>query len=225
MKRFLKMVILGSCVGGLVLFIKIAFHISNATIWKYYLIFSAIVIGGTIGFNLCYNFYYQKKMNAAAQLYKADRIEEYIVELERMRSRAKGRFAIALIAVNLSAGYSELKRFDKAIEILQSISDVKLSGVLKVVYRINLCSSYFYQKQTDRAMEVYENSQKIFAKYRDGELYGGNIAILDIYAAISRGDYAYAGKMLKIAQETWKNSRFLEDYQYFEDILQRRSAE
>lgn len=225
MKRIFKIIIIGFCWGSLFLLAKIIFQISDNALWQYYLILSGIVLVGTVVFNLFYNFYYQKKMKAALQLYKAGRTEEYIAEVESMRCRAKGRFANNLLTINLSVGYCELKQYDKATELLESLSNVKLPGVFKLIHRINLCLCYFYQKQTDHAMTLYEDSQKIFDPYRNGKLYGGNIAILDIYAAISVKDYTRAAKLLRTAQSTWNDPHFLDDYRYLEENLHQRQIE
>ena len=102
---------------------------------------------------------------------------------------------------------------------MESISDVKLSGDLELVHRLNLCLCYFYQKQTGRAMALYESSQRILNPYRSSKLYGGNIAVLDIYAAIGHKDYARAAKLLQTARSTWDNPRFLDDYCYLEENI------
>lgn len=222
MKRFFRTLILGICWALPFLLAEIIFQIPYLTLLRYYLFLSGILIAGMTGFNLCYNLYYQKKMNAAAQLFKTGRTEEYIAEVESMRRRAKGRFAIQLCTVNLSAGYSNLKQYDKAVELLESLSDQKMSGVLKLVHRLNLCICYFYQKQTDRAMALYKDSQEIFRQYRNSKSYGGNIAILDIYAAVGAMDYTYAAQLLHTARSTWTNPRFLEDYQYLEEQIHPR---
>ena len=68
-------------------------------------------------------------------------------------------------------------------------------------------------------MTLYESSQRIFNPYRNSKLYGGNIAVLDIYAAIGHKDYARAAKLLQTARNTWDNPRFLDDYCYLEKII------
>ena len=124
-----------------------------------------------------------------------------------------------MLTINLSAGYCRLGQYDKAAELLEHLSNVKLSGVLKLVHCINLCYCYFYLKQTDRAMALYESSQGVFNPYRNNKLYGGNIAVLDIFAAIGMKDYARAAELLQTAKSTWDESRFLDDYRYLEENI------
>lgn len=225
-KWMLRTIIIGVCLGSLFLLGKIIFQISDAEIWNYYLTFagvvlacSVIVLVGSIGFNLIYNFRYQKKMNAAIQLLHAGHTEEYIEKMESMLSLAKSRFAVNLLTINLSAGYINLKQYDKAAQLLEPLSKVKLLAPFKVVHRINLCLCYFYQKQTERAMALYEDSQTLFRSHQSRKLYGGNIAILDIHAAISKEDYTQAEELLHTAQTAWDDPLFLEDYHQLEQIL------
>lgn len=225
MKRIVKSIMVGVCVGLLLLAGKIVFQISDSIFWQYYLIGGGIVIVGMAAFNIFYNRYYLKKMKATVPLLEAGCAEEYITEVEAMRHRAKGRFASSMLTINLSAGYCELKQYDKAVELLESISNVKLPGNLKLVHRLNLCLCYFYQNQTDRAMRLYESSQRVFQPYRNGKLYGGNIAVLDIYAAIGAKNYARAANLLQTARNTWNDPRFTDDYRYLEENIHQPQAE
>lgn len=207
------------------LFVKIVFQFSDDIFWKYYLLGGGIVLVGSAAFNFCYNRYYLKKMKAAAQLLKANRIEEYITKVESMRHRAKGRFTKSMLTINLSAGYSKLKQYDKATELLESISSMKLPGDFKLVHRLNLCLCYFYQEQTELAMTLYKSSQRIFNPYRNSKRYGGNIAVLDIYAAIGAKDYARAANLLQTARGTWNDPRFIDDYCHLEENIHQSQAE
>lgn len=207
------------------LFVKIVFQIHDDVFWQYYLILSGIVLVGFTTFNIFYNLHYLKKMKAALPLYKAGRTEDYIAEVESLRCRAKGRFANNMLTINLSAGYCKLEQYDKAAELLESLSNVKLSGEYQLVYCINLCLCYFYQKQTDRAIALYESSQRIFNPYRNSKSHGGSIAVLDIFAAIGVKDYVRAAKLLQEARSRWDDTRFLDDYRYLEEIIHQPRAE
>ena len=147
MKRMGKIIMAGLCLGLPLLFVKIVFHIPDDVFWKYYLICGGIAVVGTTAFNILYNRRYLKKMQAAAHLLESNRAEEYITEVESMRRLAKGRFANCMLTINLSAGYCKLKQYDKAAELLESVSNVKLSGDIELVHRLNLCLCYFYQNK------------------------------------------------------------------------------
>ena len=225
MKRIVYIIIAGFCWGLLLLIAKIVFQIPDDAFWQYYLVLSGILIIGSAAFNVSYNLHYLKKMKTAVPLLEAGRAEEYIAEVESIRRRAKGRFANSMLTINLSAGYCKLEQYDKAAELLERLSNVKLSGVLKLVHCINLCYCYFYLKQTDRAMALYESSQRVLNSNRNPKQYGGNIAILDIFAAIAVKDYVRAAELLQTARSTWEDSRFEEDYRYLEEILCQLQSE
>ncbi len=225
MKRIQKILVGGICLGLILLYVKIAYQIPDNVFLRYYLIIGGIVIVGAVVFNYAYNLHFAKKMSAAMQLYRAGSFEHYIEEVEAIRRRSKGRFAISLSTINLSAGYYKLKQYEKAIELLESLSNVKLPGELQVVYCINLCQTYFYTGRADRAMELYESSQAVFQPYRNKMPHGGNIAIVDIFAAIEKKEYDRAAELLKTARNTWDDPNYQEDYHGLEERLHDAQAE
>ena len=122
--------------------------------------------------------------------------------------------------MNLAAGYIDLKQFDKAIELLEGISDKKLAGTaVKTVYRLNLCTCYFNTDQGEKALKLYNDSQKIFEAQRGGKLYGVNIAVVDMLAAIQNRRYDQAEQLLDQARRTWDDPRFREAFQEIERTL------
>ena len=69
-------------------------------------------------------------------------------------------------------------------------------------------------------MQLYEASEAVFLPYRDRQPYGGNLAVLDMLAALERKEYAAAGAMLAEAREKWDSPRLAEDYAYIEECLE-----
>lgn len=224
MKRFLKMIAIGVTIGILLVIVQIAFNIPREIFLHYYKICGVAVILGVVFFNLFYNLSYQKKMKEAVKFLEAGNEKEYIEEVEALLSTAKGRNLKNFLKVNLSAGYCDLNEYEKAIGLLESLMDEKMYGVLKMVQRLNLCVCYFYSNKGKKAMDLYESSQKEFAPFLKAKLYGGNIAVLSIFAAIEKGDLANAGNLLKSAREEWDNSRLQDDYQYLEERIQHEQS-
>lgn len=225
MKRMGKILVAGLCLGVPLLLAKIAFQIPDRVFWRYYLVFGGIVIAGAVAVNFLYNGWYMMQVRRAVQLLRDGRAKEYVERLEALHRRARGRFARSMLTINLAAGCIELKQYGRAAELLESVSDVKLSGDLKLVHRLNLCLCYFYQKQTDRAAALYESSRQVFAPYRDRGPYGGNIAVLDIYATVGAKEYARAEGLLKEARSTWTDPAFADDYRYLEEQIHRQRTE
>ncbi len=221
MKRLLIIFALGLIIGILLLIVQQVFQIPKDVFMHYYWILGAVVVVGAVLFNLFYVRNYQKKMKAAAALLDSGKTDEYIKVVGALRRNAKGRYLKNLFIVNLSAGYCDLKEYGKAIELLESLSDERLYGILKLVHRLNLCGSYFYNHQPEKAMAMYMSSQKEYGPYRESKMYGGYIAVLDVFAAIEIGELSRAKELLEAARGSWNNPHLQDDYSYLEDRLQK----
>lgn len=225
MKRILKIVAIGIIIGILLVIVQIVFRIPKDVFLHYYWICGVLVILGAVIFNLFYNLRYQKKMKDAAILLENGKAKEYIEAVEELLKNAKGRHLKNFLTVNLSAGYCDLKEYEKAIELLESLLSVRLNGVLKMVQRLNLCVCYFYSNQGEKGITLFESSQKDFKPFLKSKLYGGNIAVLDIFVAIEKGEFIRAKELLKSARNDWDNPRLQDDYQYLEEILHNEQRE
>lgn len=220
MKRVLKIIILGVCIGLLSVVVQGALHIDRDVFIHWYWIIAAVVVLGAVLVNVIYNISYQQRMKKLVPLLEEQRPQEYIAGVEKLLETARGQNLRKILTMNLAAGYIDLKQFDKAIELLEGISDKGLAGgAVKAVCRLNLCTCYFQSAQGDKALELYHDSQKIFEPQRNGKLYGGNIAILDMLAAIQSGEHARAERLLDQARQTWSDPRFQEAFQEIEQTL------
>lgn len=220
MKHILKVVGIGVGLGLVLLFLKQALRIPEETFMKYYWIFGVAVIVAVVLFNFFYIRSYQKKMKAAALLLEQGETKEYIEAVEALRQKAKGRYLKNLFTLNLSAGYCDLKEYKKAIELLKSLEKARLYQNLKLVYHINLCVCYFYDGQTEKALALYESGQKLFRSPLATKLYGGNIAVLDVFALIEQGELNRAKELLTTARGAWSDARLQTDFAYLEERLQ-----
>lgn len=220
MKRLLKVVAIGVCIGLFLGVLKGAFQIDDDVFYLWYWGIGVAVILGAVLVNVLYNISYQRRMKKLIPLLEGKRPREYVAGVERLLETAKGENLKKILKMNLAAGYIDLKEFDRAIELLEGISDKGLVGsAVKTVYRLNLCTCYFQSARGEKALELYNDSQKIFEPQRGGKLYGGNIAILDMLAAIQSKEYAQADQMLNQARQTWSAPRFQEAFQEIEDTL------
>lgn len=220
MKHTLKVIGIGVGLGLVLLFFKEALRIPEEIFMKYYWIFGTAVIVAAVLFNFFYIRSYQKKMKAAALLLEQGETKEYIQVVEDLRKKAKGRYLQNLFTLNLSAGYCDLKEYDKATQLLKGLENVRLHQDLKLVYHINLCFCYFYDEQTEKALALYENSQKLFHSPLATKLYGGNIAVLDVFALVEQREYDRAKELLTTARGTWSDSRLQAEFEYLEEKLQ-----
>ena len=220
LKRILKIVALGVCIGLVSAVLQTALHVDRDVFLHWYWIVAVAVVAGAVLINVAYNIFYQQKMKKLIPLLEARKPREYIAGVDRLLATAKGQSLRKILTMNLAAGYIDLKQFDKATELLEEISDKGLTGsAAKTVYRLNLCTCYFQSGQGEKALELYNDSQKIFEPQRKGKLYGANVAILDMLAAIQSKQYSQAGQLLDKARQTWDTPRFQEAFQEIESTL------
>lgn len=220
MKRVLKIVAIGVCIGLVLGVLKGVFQIDDDVFNHWYWIMAIAVVLGAVLVNVLYNISYQRRMKKLIPLLEAKRPQEYVAGVERLLETAKGENLKKILKMNLAAGYIDLKEFDRAIELLEGISDKGLVGsAVKTVYRLNLCTCYFQSGRGEQALKLYHDSQKVFEPQRNGKLYGGNIAILDMLAAIQSKEYVRAEQLLDEARQTWSDPRFQEAFQEIKDTL------
>ena len=218
MKHFLKVVVAGLCIGIALAVFKESLAVDSALFWRWYLIAAAVIIVGTAVFNILYTRHYAKKMQELVPLLESDQPAAYLDGLEELLGTVKTRGLRDMLRLNLSAGYCELDRYEEAIAVLESI---KFGGsrAPETVRRINLCVCLFRTGRAAEAMELYRGSEKWFAPFRGKEPYGGNLAVLDIHAAMVEGRYVEARTMLEHARETWNRSRLQKYYDQLEQLI------
>lgn len=220
MKRIWKIIVIGVCSGLVLVALQMALHIDRDVFLRWYWAAAAVVVLGAVLVNVGYNIFYQKRMQKLVPLLEAKKPREYIAGVEQLLKTAKGQSLRNILTMNLSAGYIDLKEFSKAIELLEGISDRRLVGTaVKTVCRLNLCTCYFQTGQGEKALALYRDSQSIFEAQRKGGLYGGNIAIVDILAAVQKQEYSQAEQLLDRARRTWDAPRFQEAFQEIEQVL------
>ena len=208
MKRFGKILMLGICIGIVSVFIQNTFHIEKTTFLRSYWMIGIAVVLLAVLFNIGYNLVYLKKMNSAMQLLESCRPQEYVQTMERLLQKAKGKGLQKVLLLNLTAGYCDLKEYEKALEILENMSRTKLKGGLELVHHINLCMCYFYTGQIEKAMALYEKPKEGFPAYiKYPDAFTQYFFSLDILAAIAATDFTKAQELLKQAEEAWHNPR------------------
>lgn len=225
MKRKRKIIGFGICIGIMLAIAKNAVGLENALFWRYYGIFAAIILVGSVGINIAYNRSYQRKMQRILSLLE-ERPREYIAQLEGMLEKAKGENLRNVLRLNLAAGYMEAGERPRAIAILEELSGQRLPGAAaKVAHTINLCECYFYTNQSEKAMQLYRENTALFTRFREDAQYGGNIAALDILAAYCEGELARAAELLEAAQRKWDKPRFQRDFQEIAAHMDGRERE
>lgn len=219
MKRIVRPLLVGLCIGIALAILQQALHIDQDVFMFWFWVIAAVCIVGIVLFNLLYIRRYQQKMRQALAVLEAGQAREYLAIVEGLLQTARGRYLKSCLKLDLAPGYCDLKQYDKAIAILEELSQARLKGVVKMIHRLDLCICYFYTGQTARAMELYETGQKEFSPWRTTPVYGGSIAVLDMFALIAQGRRDEATKLLQHARATWTSPRLQDDYDYIGKLL------
>lgn len=203
MKRMLKILALGICLGVGLYGIQQGLNIDEAVFLRWYWIIAPSVVVLALLFNVCYNLFYLYKVKALAQQLEQGHSQAYLTGMQDLFRRAKGRKLRDLLTVNLAAGYVEAKQFDTAIPMLEGMGPRQLrNSVLRVTHTINLCLSYFETAQYAKALELYQAQKPLLDSFRNNPTYGIHIAILNVVAALAQGDYTQAETLLHAAAQT-----------------------
>lgn len=186
---------------------------------------SVFIILAMVLYNHCHHLYYIKKMKKVAKMLDENKVDEYIEEITGLLKKVKGNYLKTLFTLNLSVGYADKKDYVKGLELLESISNQRMYHVVKMCYRLNLCCFYYYNNQKEQAKDIYAQSQKIFKPFRKTPMYGGNIAVVNMFMGIIDGNYDAVDEQLRIAKEKWTNPRLQDDYYEIEKILKEHIKE
>lgn len=222
MKRMLKVIAFGVCLGLVLVAIQITLRIDRDTFVCGYWIAAPAVVLGAVLINVCYNIFYQRKMKKFVKLLDEGRADEYVAGVEGLLQTAKGRALRNILRLNLAAGYlnTSSRRYDEAVAILEELSGERLTGSeLRMVHRLNLCMAYFHTAQYDKALNLYQDSQGVFEPFRKRGAYGGSIALLDLLAALQNKQLDRAEALLARAKQDWDDPRLQEAFREVEGTL------
>lgn len=222
MKRIGKVFLFGVCLGLVLVLIQNSFQIPEDVFMKGYWIAAIVVVLGALIINISYNLYYTAKMKKLLPLLFGGEPRGYIEGMEALIKTAKGKTLRSTLELNLAAGYMEEKDYGTAISLLEAVELRQLRvDSARVVRAINLCESYFLAGQTEKAQTLYDSSRPLFAKFRTGKLYGGNIAIVDVLEEISRGEFHQAKILLDKAKSTYEEPYLQKAYEEIGAILEK----
>lgn len=225
MGYYLKLIGLGVCIGILSAVLRTIFRIDDAVFWHWYWTMGVVVVFGAALVHILYVQRYAKRMREAIAYYEKGEIRIYMDKLEAMLDTAKGRNLRNTLKIDLSVGHYAMEEYESAIRILEDMSEEPMRGGLRLVYRLNLCLFYFRTNRNAQAMEIYHAGGKEFARYRKNNHYGGNIALLDMLAALHEGRYGEAEELLAYARQTWKFPRLQREYWLIEEKLAVRRTD
>lgn len=226
MKGILKPIALGALVGVILLIIQNIFKIPEAAFQKWVFIVFIVLLVGTVLFNILFVRKYQKRVHKQIALLEAGETEAALADMQDMMDmahRKKLKNIERVCRLNMTAALCDLKEYDKALELLESMDRDIFKGNEEFVYDLNLCACYFYVGKYEEGLDVYDRSYEVFQRFKDNPFYGGYVAVVTIWAMLALGEYDQARNMLAQAKEKWDKERLYEDYKMIEEKLAERN--
>ena len=206
MKRVAKIIAVGIAIGLLLLLIRGLFQIEEGIFLRGYLVLAAVVLVGTVLFNVLYQISYQRRLQKLVPLLDQGDTEGYLTGVRALLETARGRALRSVLQLDLAAGYLEAKELGRAIQLLEGLP-VSRSRTVELCRRLDLCLAYFEAERPEDAMVVYRDSGALLAEGRGRAPYGGTIAVADILAALQEGDRPRAEEQIRAAQAAWPEPR------------------
>ena len=202
-RRILKVLGIGVLIGVTLGVVSTVFEWSDATLWTVFAVGALLVLTGHIAYTLTYT----KRNQEALKLLEAQKTEEYLQVMEKYYQQVKTRELKNLFRLNMTAGYCELKQYPEAEAILEELADARLYGMQEMVRRLNLCFCYFQRGETEKALQLNAESEKLFNRFRKNPAYATNFIFLDIHVANAQGKTENLRAMLTKAQEKCTSAR------------------
>ncbi len=219
MKRILRILIFGVIFGLAALALQLFFKVDDVTFWRYYIYFAIGVVFLAIVVNSIYFARYTGRLRSLASLLEQGKTRQFVAEIEPMVTTVKNRYLKNLLTVNLSAGYYDLKQYDRAVLLLKDIAGERLPANVKIVYDINMFVNLFFGGKTEEATDYYTAHKATFDRFADGESYGGNIAVIETCMALQNGDKETATDILQGAKRRFNNPRLAKSFAELEQLL------
>ena len=221
-RRVGRTLAIGVALGISLGFITSVLDIDKDVFMKYYIVAAILIVAGVFLYNYLYIRKHNQEMSQAINLLNEGKTEEYMVRVSELERKVKGKALKNLMRLNLTAGYCDLKEYEKALEILETLRKEKLKGDVELVWRLNTCLCYFYTGRTKEAMQLYNESKAFFSASKKKGLHVPNIAILDMLAMIHDGRKKEARQYLEFAREKWPQIRLEEDYRMIDALLNKK---
>ena len=166
--------------------------------------------------------HFRKRVQKELALMEAGKPEEALQDMEALAEeldQKKNQHQAALCRLNMTAAYREMKRYDKALEVLESLSGEKFEGLEDVVYRLNLCICNFYLGDNEKGLSIYQENEKLFDEYDHHKRYGVYITLAMLFATVAAGELDKAEQRLERAKAVYCDARYEEDFRMVEDRL------
>lgn len=223
MKKHLGYILLGALIGMAIVVasyvVSTIFNIKSEYITNFLVIVGLIILVVGFIYNMIYVSKYRKRTYQQIELLNNHQADLALKDMQDMyhELEKKGpKNLLQLVKLNMSAAHCDLKEYDKALNLLLEISDNDLATNERFIHQLNICACYFYLDRAQEAVAIYEQNEKLFDKFRENKIYGGNVAVITIFVLLAKNEKAKAKKLYEESRKKWHNPRLDDDFAYIE---------
>lgn len=207
-----KALSLGVALGLVIVAAENIFKIPHEVIRKGYLIAAPLIIILSMGVNVIWQTRFQNKIKALMPiLVEQENPDLFIDENEKLLKTIKHPYNKALLLINISAGYSDKKEYEKAREALLSIPEKGIRGINGVIYYVDLVHYNFKLMNTAEAIVLMDKHKKEFEAFENHKIIGKHIKMNKVLYLRAKEQFEEADLLLKQLEEEETDKRFLKD--------------
>lgn len=226
MKSIKKSLLFGVALGVLMLVAIKTFNIDPQLVKKNYLWVAIAIIALVAGVNLGYNIVYMNKMKKLMPLFSQKRYKDFVIEVDKLLQKAKGKYLRTVLKINQSSAYINLDELKKAENLLKSIDiNEYKSDDIKIIYWINLCTLKFNKKNFKEFRKCYEEGKDTFEKFKDNPYYRENIMRIEMNSKAVDKKFDEAQGILDTLKEEYKQEELQEEYKKLQNTLDKMKQE
>ena len=215
-------IILGVFFGLFLLFVKLWFQLSVEEMIRLDVFSSIAFVLISVIINISYNLFYGRKINALMPLLGEAKYDEYLEKITAIRDKVKSKHLRAIAELNRTAALTGKKEYATAVEVLKELEPrVKKMPSVEMVRRLNLCLNYFYLKDYEEAVTLYQDSEVLFGKYKENAFYKKNFTLLDLFMDLCcYGKKEGVAERIQEARRMYPEKQLQEDFEYLEGLLE-----
>lgn len=216
------LLIVAVCLG-----VQWMFGVSTETILQYYWPVAGSVLVVCFGINLLYFGYYARKIKKSLILFSEKKqYDLFVEENKKMLKKCKSGYLRGMIQINLAAAYMEQGYYLAAKEQLLAIPpqiQKRFRGALKATFLANLTYVYFYLDEQGKALQLMEENERLFDRYRQESTVGlgALYCILQAFRCWAMGNWPQAQAQLQTAQQQFPEANLEQDVAFLQAKMKK----
>ncbi|QHI71219.1 hypothetical protein [Aminipila terrae] len=226
LKRKIKIIFgIGVPVGILLVIVQNLMNIDDQLFWKLYFIMGGLAIVGAVIINIIFQMKFIKKLKIMTRQAKEQKNYDFLIkEMENLLKKYKSKQNRWFIKMTLCYGLAGKKEYTEGLEVLEEIEYKNIKGINRTVYYLNLVYFHFHLGNYEEVIKVTDDNSKELLQYKNNPQVAKHIAANSIYYHIAKGQYEVAGKLLKEAEDNWKDPEMMEVWEMLEEIIRQEKG-